>query len=297
MSACRCNRKGLVPGGQFPATGVEPGTSRRSGRTGPSRPYRVRARRGRCPRPGGRPSGTRSPAGYGTGRASRGERGRLRRPRSAHGVRRRFPPPHDDAVPPDPHGSDADRTEAEAGAPCADLIRGRPRRNRARDRSPRSLPPAERRTPSTQRPDSAASPKPLLCPPSSAAVNDVGRSGFVKGTRWGSTHHKRANRPRVPRRAAGEHLQRSGKLDGPHRSHCLARSSAGRYHRKRVAILFVGESPPAGGTFFCDENSTLYFEMRTVFEASRGNSPGRGGTSWRHSATSAATSMTFASSR
>src|SRR2546422_11706979 len=35
------------------------------------------------------------------------------------------------------------------------------------------------------------------------------------------------------------------------------------HHRPaQVRLLFVGESAPAGGTFFYAENSTLYFETR-----------------------------------
>ena len=37
-----------------------------------------------------------------------------------------------------------------------------------------------------------------------------------------------------------------------------------RYLPDRVRLLFVGESAPSGGTFFYRENSTLYFEMRSV---------------------------------
>ena len=40
-----------------------------------------------------------------------------------------------------------------------------------------------------------------------------------------------------------------------------------RHRPHRVTLLFVGESPPAGGTFFYDENSTLYFETRNVFQS------------------------------
>jgi len=41
-----------------------------------------------------------------------------------------------------------------------------------------------------------------------------------------------------------------------------------RHKPGRITLLFIGESAPAGGTFFYAENSTLYFEMRLVFEAS-----------------------------
>lgn len=40
-----------------------------------------------------------------------------------------------------------------------------------------------------------------------------------------------------------------------------------RHKPGRITLLFVGESAPAGGTFFYAENSTLYREMRAVFEA------------------------------
>jgi hypothetical protein len=38
-----------------------------------------------------------------------------------------------------------------------------------------------------------------------------------------------------------------------------------RYRPQRVRVLFVGESAPAGGTFFYAENSTLYFETHEAF--------------------------------
>ena len=38
-----------------------------------------------------------------------------------------------------------------------------------------------------------------------------------------------------------------------------------RYRPQRIRLLFVGESAPAGGTFFYAENSTLYFETREAF--------------------------------
>jgi hypothetical protein len=38
-----------------------------------------------------------------------------------------------------------------------------------------------------------------------------------------------------------------------------------RYRPSDVRLLFVGESAPAGGTFFYAANSTLYFETRTAF--------------------------------
>jgi hypothetical protein len=38
-----------------------------------------------------------------------------------------------------------------------------------------------------------------------------------------------------------------------------------RYRPSQVRFLFVGESAPAGGTFFYAENSTLYFETRKAF--------------------------------
>jgi hypothetical protein len=38
-----------------------------------------------------------------------------------------------------------------------------------------------------------------------------------------------------------------------------------RYRPRQIRLLFVGESAPAGGTFFYAENSTLYFETRAAF--------------------------------
>lgn len=38
-----------------------------------------------------------------------------------------------------------------------------------------------------------------------------------------------------------------------------------RHRPVDVRLLFVGESAPAGGTFFYAENSTLYFETRAAF--------------------------------
>jgi hypothetical protein len=44
-----------------------------------------------------------------------------------------------------------------------------------------------------------------------------------------------------------------------------AESVRRRYRPSQIRVLFVGESAPAGGTFFYAENSTLYFEMREAF--------------------------------
>jgi hypothetical protein len=38
-----------------------------------------------------------------------------------------------------------------------------------------------------------------------------------------------------------------------------------RYRPPEIRLLFVGESAPAGGTFFYAQNSTLYYETRTAF--------------------------------
>jgi hypothetical protein len=40
-----------------------------------------------------------------------------------------------------------------------------------------------------------------------------------------------------------------------------------RYKPPQITLLFVGESAPAGGTFFYARNSTLYREMCTAFVA------------------------------
>jgi hypothetical protein len=40
-----------------------------------------------------------------------------------------------------------------------------------------------------------------------------------------------------------------------------------RYLTKEVRVLFVGESPPAGGTFFYAANSNLYFATEEAFVA------------------------------
>jgi len=40
-----------------------------------------------------------------------------------------------------------------------------------------------------------------------------------------------------------------------------------RYRPSNVRVLFVGESPPAGGTFFYAGNSKLYFATRAAFQA------------------------------
>lgn len=39
------------------------------------------------------------------------------------------------------------------------------------------------------------------------------------------------------------------------------------YRPEQVRVLFIGESPPAGGTFFYDANSKLYRVTREAFEA------------------------------
>lgn len=39
------------------------------------------------------------------------------------------------------------------------------------------------------------------------------------------------------------------------------------YRPEHVRVLFIGESPPAGGTFFYDANSKLYRATREAFEA------------------------------
>jgi hypothetical protein len=39
-----------------------------------------------------------------------------------------------------------------------------------------------------------------------------------------------------------------------------------KYKPARITLLFVGESAPAGGTFFYAQNSTLYREVRAAFE-------------------------------
>jgi hypothetical protein len=38
------------------------------------------------------------------------------------------------------------------------------------------------------------------------------------------------------------------------------------YKPDRIRVLFIGESPPAGGTFFYYANSALYFATREAFE-------------------------------
>jgi hypothetical protein len=40
-----------------------------------------------------------------------------------------------------------------------------------------------------------------------------------------------------------------------------------RYRPAEVRVLFVGESPPVGGTFFYAANSRLYFATKQAFEA------------------------------
>jgi hypothetical protein len=49
-----------------------------------------------------------------------------------------------------------------------------------------------------------------------------------------------------------------------------------RYRPARITLLFVGESAPAGGTFFYARNSTLYREMRAAFAAAVPQTFGRG---------------------
>jgi hypothetical protein len=38
-----------------------------------------------------------------------------------------------------------------------------------------------------------------------------------------------------------------------------------QFRPKRISALFVGESPPHGGTFFYDKNSKLFFAMQKAF--------------------------------
>lgn len=40
-----------------------------------------------------------------------------------------------------------------------------------------------------------------------------------------------------------------------------------RYKPDDIRVLFIGESPPAGGTFFYYANSNLYDATRAAFEA------------------------------
>jgi hypothetical protein len=47
-----------------------------------------------------------------------------------------------------------------------------------------------------------------------------------------------------------------------------------RYKPAIVRVLFVGESPPAGGTFFYAANSKLFFATKTAFEQALGDSSG-----------------------
>jgi hypothetical protein len=39
------------------------------------------------------------------------------------------------------------------------------------------------------------------------------------------------------------------------------------YTPEELRVLFIGESPPSGGTFFYDANSILYFATREAFLA------------------------------
>lgn len=48
-----------------------------------------------------------------------------------------------------------------------------------------------------------------------------------------------------------------------------------RYRPKDVRVLFVGESAPAGGTFFYFANSKLYFATRDAFRLALGKRGGR----------------------
>lgn len=46
-----------------------------------------------------------------------------------------------------------------------------------------------------------------------------------------------------------------------------------RYKPAPVRVLFVGESPPVGGTFFYAGDSKLFFATKTAFERALGNLP------------------------
>jgi putative transcriptional regulator len=46
-----------------------------------------------------------------------------------------------------------------------------------------------------------------------------------------------------------------------------------RYFPKRVRVLFVGEAPPAGGTFFYAGNSQMYRELKSALESHLGHPP------------------------
>lgn len=41
------------------------------------------------------------------------------------------------------------------------------------------------------------------------------------------------------------------------------------FRPERIAVLFVGESSPHGGTFFYDANSVLYRAMKELFESAK----------------------------
>ena len=65
-----------------------------------------------------------------------------------------------------------------------------------------------------------------------------------------------------------------------------------RYRPETVRALFVGESPPAGGTFFYAANSNLYRFTEQAFRAALGQK--LGGLFWQPFETWAVTSMTSA---
>jgi hypothetical protein len=45
------------------------------------------------------------------------------------------------------------------------------------------------------------------------------------------------------------------------------------YRPKKVRVLFVGEAPPAGGTFFYASNSQVYRGLKEVLQSHLGNPP------------------------
>jgi hypothetical protein len=53
----------------------------------------------------------------------------------------------------------------------------------------------------------------------------------------------------------------------------VAESLRGEHKPRRVRVAFVGESAPAGDTFFYAENSTLYHETRSAFERALPDQP------------------------
>jgi hypothetical protein len=57
----------------------------------------------------------------------------------------------------------------------------------------------------------------------------------------------------------------------------VAESLREQHKPKRVRVLFVGESAPAGETFFYSANSTLYYETQAAFERAVPVRDGRGG--------------------